>query len=168
MLIENYKSGNQTNMKKLIWRLSHLPDPMELQGLVKDGIMTKEEAREILFKHEDDTEPTTESLKSEVKFLRGLVDKLSSGNTTKIVEYIYSKPYNSYWYTPYQGWCSAVSYGSGVSLTAPSGSAGVCNTAYYSGTGSTVSSSLNDQLAQFTTTGSSGDNIPTFSSISTF
>lgn len=94
-------------MKKLIWRLSRLPDALELQALVKDGIMTKEEAREILFKHEDDKEPKSEELKSEIEFLRKLVESLSKGNLNRVTEYIYTYPNpNHPWYQPYYGWCS--------------------------------------------------------------
>lgn len=116
--------------KKLKWRLSSLPTPSELRELVKDKIITQEEARDILFKLEDyhncdkcktewigdiDKCPNCEdidkrdkkSLESEIKFLRELVSKLGAASTTKIVETIkyIEKPYKTYpWYTPYYNW----------------------------------------------------------------
>lgn len=98
---------------KLNWRLSKLPTPDELRELVKDKIITHEEAREILFSEKTD-ERDEESFKEEIKFLRALVEKLSNGNTTKIVEYIYSKPYNYGWYQPYVTWCSSPALTSGM------------------------------------------------------
>lgn len=95
-------------MKKLTWRLSKLPTPDELQGLVKDKIITQEEAREILFRSEDDTERDSESFKSEIKFLRDLVEKLSSTSRSTVIEYIYSRPYDYGWYKPYVTWCGSV------------------------------------------------------------
>jgi hypothetical protein len=95
--------------KKLKWRLSKLPTAEELRGLVNDKILTQDEAREILFTQEEETERDKESLESEIKFLRELVEKLSK-NRTEIVETIrYVQPiYETYpWYKPYQVWCSS-------------------------------------------------------------
>lgn len=91
---------------KLVWRLGKLPSVAELQELVKDKIITNEEAREILFNEQTEEDVDKDSLKSEIKFLRELVEKLSNGNTTKLVEYIYSKPYDYDWYKPYVSWCT--------------------------------------------------------------
>lgn len=93
--------------KKIKWRLSSLPTPSELQGLVKDEIITKAEAREILLSREDVDERNNKSLKEEIKFLRELIEKLSSSNNTKIIETIkyIEKPYYSRpWFTPYNNW----------------------------------------------------------------
>jgi hypothetical protein len=90
--------------KNLKWRLSRLPGPEELRGLVGDGIMTKDEARGILFKEQEEID--IESLKDEIKFLRELVDRLSE-NRDRIVETIriVEKPYQRYdWYQPYYNW----------------------------------------------------------------
>ena len=98
--------------KKLVWRLGKLPSPDEVRELVKDKIITQDEAREILFSTEDTKERDENSLKSEIKFLRELVEKLSHGNTTRIIETIreVEKPYRKwYWHEPYTLWCDAVS-----------------------------------------------------------
>ena len=89
--------------KKLIWRLKEQPSTKSLQELISSGILTKDEAREILFSHED--ERSDDSLKSEIKFLRELVEKLSKRD--KVVEVIreIEKPYRVYpWYVPYETW----------------------------------------------------------------
>ena len=54
---------------KLIWRLNKLPTTEELRELVKDKIITNEEARDILFNFESEEDRDSESLKSEIKFL---------------------------------------------------------------------------------------------------
>jgi hypothetical protein len=94
-------------MKKLIWRLGKLPSVDELQSLVKDKIITQEEARDILFKSESDEDRDKESLKSEIKFLRELVQQLS-GSQNRIIETIkyIEKPYYKWsWYEPYRVYC---------------------------------------------------------------
>ncbi len=93
--------------KKLVWRLSKLPGVEELRGLVGDKIITQEEAREILFKTETEEERDKESLKSEIQFLRLLVEKLSTTKTIiEQIRYI-DKPYQGLqWYVPYSNWCA--------------------------------------------------------------
>lgn len=100
--------------KKLNWRLSKLPTPDEVRELVKDKIITQEEAREILFSSEEIEERDKKSLESEIKFLRELVDKLSKSRSeiiTTIREV--EVPYRKYpWYNPYIIWCGGTSSGS--------------------------------------------------------
>ena len=94
--------------KKLIWRLGKLPSPDEVRELVKDKIITQDEARDILFNSETEEERDKESLKSEIKFLRELVDKLSEKNATRIVEVIKEIKipiHNQPWRRPYEVWC---------------------------------------------------------------
>jgi hypothetical protein len=93
-------------MKKLIWRLSSLPTPTELTLLVEKELITREEAREILINEKDVTEPKSDELKSEIEFLRKLVEKLSSNQTSKVIEYIQTYPSIRPWYQPYVTWCS--------------------------------------------------------------
>jgi len=102
-------------MTKLTWRLSKLPTIQELLDLVKDKVITQEEAKEVLFNKTDELvgsqdvglKEENESLKSEIKFLRELVNKLSNRNqiitTIKEIE----KPYQPWpWYDPYIKWCN--------------------------------------------------------------
>lgn len=102
---------NNINMtKQLKWRLGKLPTPDEVLKLVNDKLITKEEARDILFNEQEDSVRDTESLETEIKFLRELVSKLSNNQTTKIVEVIreVDKGYYKYnWYKPYDTYCSA-------------------------------------------------------------
>lgn len=142
--------------KQLKWRLGKLPTSDEVLKLVNDKIITKEEAREILFNEKEELEQDEESLKSEIKFLRELVENLSKGNHTRIIETIreVQKPYYQWdWYRPYQVWCSSVSGGGGVT------------NAIYSRTGTTgINSALNISLpSQATTSGNTSfKNIQTF------
>lgn len=122
--------------KKLTWRLSKLPTPDELRELVKDKIVTQDEARDILFNQEETEERDEASLKSEIKFLRELIDKLASKNQTKIVETIreIEKPYYKWhWYQPYQNWgdsivlCSQTTTSSNDALTYLTSASGTGN-----------------------------------------
>jgi len=93
---------------KISWRLKEQPTSESLRELVKDGILTKEEAREILFSLQDTDERSIDGFKLEIKFLRELIDKLVS-DRTKVVEIIrerepYWKRYE--WYQPYYAWSS--------------------------------------------------------------
>jgi hypothetical protein len=95
-------------MKKIIWRLKESPTTEKLSILVKEGILTKDEAREILFSSETEEDRDKKSLESEIKFLREIVEKLSN-DKSRIVEVIreVQKPYyyTTPWYGPYQNWC---------------------------------------------------------------
>lgn len=94
---------------KIKWRLGRLPEPNEVAQLVTEGILSKDEAREILISHETDEDRDNTSLKGEIKFLRELVQKLSNNRRTEIVkqiEYI-EKPYRRYdWWEPYKFYCT--------------------------------------------------------------
>ena len=98
--------------KKLSWRLSKLPTAEEVRELVKDKIITQDEARDILFTNDDTstTEKTYKDLEDEIKFLRALVDKLSQQNYHHLVEVIKTIEVPIYiekpWYKPYIAWCS--------------------------------------------------------------
>jgi hypothetical protein len=96
--------------KKLVWRLKEQPTSENLRELVKDGILNKDEARQILFSSETEEGRDKESLKTEIKFLRELVEKLSSqGKVVEIIREI-EKPWRSYsWYEPYVVWCGSTS-----------------------------------------------------------
>ena len=112
--------------KKIIWRLKEQPSSESLRELVKDGVLTKEEAREILFSSETEEDRDKESLKSEIKFLRELVEKLSASKTT-IIETIreVEKPWRNYpWHNPYMVWCSGT-----ADMSASSGTFTYTNTA---------------------------------------
>lgn len=90
---------------KIIWRLKEQPTSESLRELVKDKILTNEEARQILFTSETEEERDKSSLEAEIKFLREVVDKLSAdrNHTIQVIKQI---PYKTIWYSPYQDWCS--------------------------------------------------------------
>lgn len=129
--------------KKLKWRLSSLPTPSELRELVKDKIITQEEAREILLTSEDIDERDKKSLESEIKFLRELVETLSTKSSiVESIRYIQG-PYQSYpWYQGYYTWCSGTS-GSVGCITASSG------TTLTSSTGSVITDSSFTDIKTF-------------------
>ena len=100
--------------KKLVWRLKEQPTADSLRELVRDKLLTNEEAREILFNETEETARDMKSLESEIKFLRELVEKLSNGRQSKIIEIIktvHAPYYQQQWYQPYQTWCGEVTGG---------------------------------------------------------
>ena len=108
------KTGVKQKMKnkKLVWRLSKLPTIEEITTLIKEKIITQEEAREILFNQEAEEDRDKSSLESEIKFLRELVEKLSN-DKSRIVEVIKEVKvpyYQNPWYQHYWVWCSGDSY----------------------------------------------------------
>lgn len=97
--------------KKLVWRLGKLPSVEELLELVKDKIITQEEAKEVLFSQENKIERDTKSLEEEVKFLRALVSQLSQNDRTTIIETIRAvePPWvRRPWYSFYNNWCTGI------------------------------------------------------------
>lgn len=137
--------------KKLVWRLGKLPSPDEVRELVKDKIITQEEAREVLFKEESENDRDTKSLEEEIKFLRTLVEKLST-SSSRIVEVIKEvhRPWQTYpWYQPYNTW-TCVTSGSNTSGLAAGGSIQT-NAMLGAGGGHIASGNLNGmQVAQGT------------------
>lgn len=98
--------------KKIKWRLAERPTPSEISLLVEKELLTKDEAREILFSQETEEDRDKKSLESEIKFLRELVEKLSKNNNSTIVEtirYIEKPYYPQPWFQPYATWCSNTS-----------------------------------------------------------
>ena len=96
---------------KIIWRLKEQPTADNLKELVKEGLLTKDEARQILFSSEEIEQRDSNSLKEEIKFLRNLVEKLSQ-NKEQIVKYIEIEKQSyprSPWVNPYMDWCSTSS-----------------------------------------------------------
>ena len=121
---------------KLKWRLSKLPTPSELAELVANKLITQEDAKEILFA-QDETD--TEALKSEIEFLRKVVDKLSESRTekVKVIEKEIHHYKNHSWYQPYIAYCSGNSLvATNSALTVSNGS----STMYSTGTAGTINS----------------------------
>lgn len=96
---------------KLKWRLANRPTPAEVKDLHAAGLLTKDEAREILFSQETDDDRDKVSLQGEVKFLRDLVQRLATSpiqiiQTIKAIENPYTKlP----WFSPYVNWAESTS-----------------------------------------------------------
>ena len=108
---------------RIVWRLSKLPTVDELLKLVDSKLITQEDAKEILFNLETIEDRDTKSLQSEIKFLRELVQKLST-NRSQIITTIkeIEVPYKRWdWYRPYGTWttidlgnCTTADYVNGM------------------------------------------------------
>jgi len=143
-----------TKKTKLIWRLREQPSTESLQGLVMTKILTKDEARDILFNLQTEEDRDKKSLQLEIKFLRELVEKLSKSRS-RIVEVIREVEVPKYrecpWYGQYYSWCGTATTIEGLTC------------------GTTTGASIDG----ITLTGSTGTNLATasntdFSDISTF
>lgn len=88
--------------KDLRWRLKDLPDASSIADLVSEKVITKEEARKLLFNEEKSNK--VKELEEEVKFLRELVDKLTDQKSWKVIEKVYRDytPLWPYWYKRYE------------------------------------------------------------------
>lgn len=100
-----------TKEEVLKWRLGERPTVEGIAKLVEKSILTKEEAKQIVFSSETETDRSKKSYQSEIKFLRELIQKLSNNSNSRIVEVIreiekpvYVERYP--WYRPYQYWWS--------------------------------------------------------------
>jgi len=88
---------------QLKWRLSKLPTVDELLKLVSDKVITQEEAKEVLFNKETESERDIESYKQEIKFLKEVIEKLGDKDriVTVVKEYVphyITQPfYQPYW-----------------------------------------------------------------------
>lgn len=100
-----------TKKTTVVWRLKTLPSIDEIRGLVADKLLTPEQAKDILFSEETIEPKTKEDLEGEIRFLRGLVDKLSADRVNEVVRYIeIEKPARPhYWYDRYWITCQNTS-----------------------------------------------------------
>jgi hypothetical protein len=77
-----------TKDKKIAWRLKELPTGGEVAELVEAGVLTKDEAREIIIKETDkqDDSELIEALKKQIKFLEDLVKEQARNNTPVVID----------------------------------------------------------------------------------
>jgi len=106
--------------EKLVWRLSGLPTALEVRDLVASEIITKEEAKEILFKTQQtkDSEDELKSLNEQVEFLKGLVENFSQSSKLGTIHYT---PYRYEFTTPIPTWTRTVPISYGTVLTSAMG-----------------------------------------------
>ena len=91
---------------KIVWRLKETPTSENLRELARDGILSKDEAREILFSSETEEDRDKKSLESEIKFLRELIEKLSErSRIVEVIKEVRVPYYQHPWYQPYEYWC---------------------------------------------------------------
>lgn len=82
--------------KKLNWRLTDLPTAGEVAELVDSGVITKEEARDILFNEKDNESAQVDELKRQIEFLEKIIENVSLGHRT-ILTYTPALPQYTYW-----------------------------------------------------------------------
>jgi len=108
--------------KTLKWRLKELPDATSVAGLVEQGVVTKEEARNILFDEFEELKASEreKELQRQVEFLEDLVKELSRNRTTVMSWPVYIEKYVKTWPSPWpQVWYNTGTnrYSSNISAT---------------------------------------------------
>lgn len=111
-MLSNYRSSRKKKMKK-VWRLQSKPTVAELKTLVEACILTKEEAKDVVLREEEelstDHKDQLKEIKEELKFLRDMVLQLSKKSPEVVYKHIYDyvekwpnsypRPYWREWYT---------------------------------------------------------------------
>lgn len=112
--------------KELKWRLKNLPTINELETLVANSIITKEEARKLLFNEQEPRKESDENmaLKKQIEFLEGLVKELSKQQHISTIP-VYLNRYVEM-YRPFYGstWTSG---GSVTGISTPSTNTSIAN-----------------------------------------
>lgn len=74
-----------------------MPTGGELADLVETGVISKEEAREIMFGSAENDKEKIEALEEQIEFLRDLVKELSKRQTQTVIhDWNYTKPIRYY------------------------------------------------------------------------
>jgi hypothetical protein len=92
--------------KKLIWRLSAKPTVEDLKIAIEAGIISKDEAKQMLVKEEDEInidQDQLKDLKDELKLLRELVLSNINQKETRIIEKHFHDYYPKYTWTNVPG-----------------------------------------------------------------
>jgi predicted nuclease of restriction endonuclease-like RecB superfamily len=120
----------------LKWRLSNKPTLQDVEKMLGLEIISKEEARKILFS-EESTNDKVKAHEEQVQFLQRVVDKLSSQPPQVVWKYVHD-------YTPRQVWLTTGSIspnkllGSSYTTLANMTSGGSGNITYGSSNGTTI------------------------------
>lgn len=126
--------------------MAKLPDAHEVSLLLDKGVLTKDEAREILFSLETEEDRDKQSLQEEIKFLRQLVKNLSS-SPSQIIQYI-NKPNSLWeqkpWYSNYTSWANNSSLNTNTLYSTAGSSTMTVDHTGLSGTLYTISSSVDE------------------------
>ena len=86
--------------EELVWRLKELPSAEGVSRLVEQGIITADQAREILFSKpvEKDEKEENKARKEQVKFLQDMVERLINQRGTVFTPYHYTvRTPSAYW-----------------------------------------------------------------------
>ncbi len=134
--------------KKLKWRLSKLPTSEEVISLLKEKLITQEEAKDILFETTETEQRDTKSLEKEIDFLKSVIEKLSTRDqivqiTREILPIYIKQPF----YQPYYYWSNGGSFVGGSVSNNLNNNAVYCAT----GQGGSMASGGNSLLGQGTT-----------------
>lgn len=79
----------KTTKRNLTWKLENLPTASEVKELVETGILSKDEAREIILGNAESDKDKIEALETHVKFLEELVKDLAKNRSTTVYQPIY-------------------------------------------------------------------------------
>ena len=87
-----------TKNQELRWRLKEAPTFSDVERAIELKIITKEEARDLLFSNQNQNDKVKD-LEKEVDFLKGVVEELSKNrNWTTVYKYVEKYPHRPYWW----------------------------------------------------------------------
>lgn len=138
----------------LKWRLVNKPTLRDIKELFETGIVSKEEARQLLFNEvKEDTGEREKALKEQIEFLQEVIEKLSNRGINVWPSITYTPAY------PVKYWYSA---GSGMGIGTTTTTTGINNMYSYSAGSNTMSlntGALSGGISGTTTTGTNITNI---------
>lgn len=113
--------------EELLWRFKQLPTAGEVAALVEQGVLSKEEARALLFNSKDEKDKQEEhnALKEQIKFQQDVIDKLISQLSRTNNLWTFTQTYRPRYSTEY--WMTTTGTNYGYSLGS-SGSVVLCST----------------------------------------
>lgn len=101
-------SADETSAKtNLKWRLTKAPTLEDVQSLLKSNIISKDEARQMLFS-EVNKDEQIKSLEEQVTFLKGVIDKLAQQPPHNVWTYVQGYQPKAYWGNTPTVLCSAI------------------------------------------------------------
>jgi hypothetical protein len=127
---------------KLKWRLSEKPTSENVRMLKQDGLISTEEARQILFSEEKSLskDEAVKALEEQVEFLKNVIDKIASKPANVVWGYINTYTPTYYWNGLH--YATPITLTSGITATLTGAvNSGSTTTAYYTA-GSTSAGSI--------------------------
>lgn len=137
------KAGEKAMLK---WRLANKPTLKDVEKMLDLEIISKEEARQMLFSEETENEKI-KALEEQVEFLKSVIDKMPYNSPQVVYQYITR-------YVPQYTWTGTPWHGTTVLV-----GSNTVKTLASAGTGGTLTGGSGTTVGYASTSGSSANNI---------